>query len=163
MCETYAAADAQQLCGGNSWWVRLLDKSHVALACSTSPLIRSRRESENLLPPLMNGRQSNTQRRTQTHKLWTVADSVFTSKRSAASMWTRISPRQRLRCLFVSYRKFQSFPVPKIESCSGVLSLNTQCSSFTWMLEQLRMLLATSEWVKSSSFGHFSHLFLVCL
>lgn len=26
-------------------------------------------------------------------------------------MWTHISPRQRLRCLFVSYRKFQSFPV----------------------------------------------------
>lgn len=33
VCEMHEAADAQQLCGGNSWWVRLLDKSHVALAC----------------------------------------------------------------------------------------------------------------------------------
>lgn len=33
VCEMYGALDSQQLCGGNSWWVRLLDKSHVALAC----------------------------------------------------------------------------------------------------------------------------------
>lgn len=55
---------------------------------------------------------------------------VFTSKGSATSIWSDRSPRQRLHCLFVSYRKFKSFPVPNIKSCSWVLSLNTHCSSF---------------------------------
>lgn len=54
------------VCGVNTCWVRLLDKSHVALAQRQQLLTWNRRETENLLTP--DEWEKVEHARTQTHK-----------------------------------------------------------------------------------------------